>query len=98
MSQKVTKKDLIEMIYARTGIRKSVIKQIIDVMIYEIFLEGLCEHKRFIFRGFGSLCIKKRKPRVGLNPKTREKIKIPEVNRVVFIPSRNLKERVKTCN
>lgn len=98
MSQKITQKDLIEMINNKTGIQKNIIKKIIDVMIYDIFVEGLCDHRRFIFRGFGSFTTKKRKPRIGLNPRTKEKIKIPEVNRVVFIPSRKLKEKIKGCS
>ncbi len=45
--------------------------------------------------GFGTFKIRVSKARIGRNPKTGESINIPERKKVVFRPSKELKEIVK---
>lgn len=44
--------------------------------------------------GFGTFKLKKRSARVGQNPKTRERVEIPERNMPVFEPGNDMKAAV----
>ena len=56
--------------------------------------EALAKGERVTFSGFGSFEIKNRKVRQGRNPKTGEKLRIPDKKRIKFNPSRILKDRL----
>jgi DNA-binding protein HU-beta len=56
--------------------------------------DALAQGERVTFSGFGSFEIKKRKARQGRNPKTGEKLRIPQKKRVKFNPSRILKDQL----
>jgi len=51
------------------------VKSILDVMS-----NSLKENKRIEIRGFGSFSLNYRPPRIGRNPKTGEKVNVPEKN------------------
>ena len=53
------------------------IEKIFDVIFSEI-VEALCRGENVEIRGFGSYKTKKRKARLGRNPKNSETVKIPE--------------------
>lgn len=56
--------------------------------------DALARGERVTFSGFGSFEIKQRKSRLGRNPKTGEKLRIPQKKRIKFNPSRILKDRL----
>ncbi len=77
------KKDIVEEVAGKTGLNKSIVKEITDKFLMSLsqaFLEG----KRVELRGFGVFDVKKVKPKKGRNPKTGEDVFIPERNKVVF--------------
>jgi len=47
-------------------------------------------------RGFGSFRTRQRKPRVGRNPKTGERVEVPAKKIPFFKPSKELKDLVNT--
>jgi nucleoid DNA-binding protein len=55
---------------------------------------ALSQGERVTFSGFGSFEIKRRKSRLGRNPKTGEKLRIPQKKRIKFNPSRILKDQL----
>lgn len=81
---------LIREIYKKTGFPQKDIELIINSMLQGI-KEGVRKEGRVVLKGFGVFKAKKRKPRVGRNPRTREEVKIPERYIVIFKPSRDWK-------
>ena len=57
-------------------------------------IDSLAKGERVTFSGFGSFEIKKRNARQGRNPKTGQKLRIPQKKRVKFNPSRILKDQL----
>jgi DNA-binding protein HU-beta len=56
--------------------------------------KALVKKEEVKLSGFGVFENKKRAPRIGTNPTTGAKIKIPASNTVSFKPSKSLKEKV----
>lgn len=55
---------------------------------------GLKKNKVVQLVGFGTFKVSERKARTGVNPKTREKIKIPKSKTVKFAVGKDLKSRL----
>ncbi len=91
----VKKKNLID--YVMTKIEKQGItlgkKDVAKIitMFLNILENSIISKKedKIQLSGFGTFHIKKRKPRIGRNPKTKEEYKIPERYSVNFKPSQN---------
>jgi len=65
------------------------VKSILDVMS-----ESLRDKKRIEIRGFGSFSLNYRPPRIGRNPKTGEKVNVPEKTVPHFKAGKELRTRV----
>lgn len=63
--------------------------------VLEAVKVGIKKDKGVSLIGFGSFEVVKRKARKGINPKTKEPIKIPASKAVKFKPGAGLKELVK---
>lgn len=87
----VTKKDIIDRIRARTGLRHSDVKIIVQEFLDEIVQE-IGEGKRLEFRDFGVFEVRTRAARTAQNPKTLEPVPVPEKNAVKFKPGRRMRE------
>ncbi len=86
----MTKAKLLEIINEKTGFPKRDIALIIDTMI-DAIKDTLNKKERVILKGFGIFKVKKRKQRVGRNPKTKKEVIIPERYVVVFEPAKEIK-------
>ncbi|AZL15828.1 HU family DNA-binding protein [Rickettsiales endosymbiont of Stachyamoeba lipophora] len=62
--------------------------------VFKAITEGLLKGKRTEIRGFGSLCIRQRKPRAARNPKTNTNIAIGERSVVYFRAGKELLNKV----
>jgi len=62
--------------------------------ILEALTSCLAKGSRVEVRGFGAFTLNIRRPRLGRNPKTGEKVQVPEKCAVHFKPGIELKERV----
>ena len=65
------------------------VKSILDAMS-----DSLHDNKRIEIRGFGSFSLNYRPARIGRNPKTGEKVNVPEKNVPHFKAGKELKARV----
>ena len=86
----LTKKDLVNMVYMQVGFSKSISENLINEFIL-LIIENLIEEKKLKISNFGTFSIRKKKSRVGRNPKTKEKKIISNRNVVLFKPSKEFK-------
>jgi len=85
------KYDIVVKISQETGIQQIIVKKIVQKML-DIIIETLRNKQRIELREFGIFEIKKRKKRIGRNPKTGKIIPIPERFVVTFKPGLKLKD------
>jgi integration host factor subunit beta len=89
----ITKKDLIDRIADRTGNKRVVVKRIIQLFLDDI-MDELGKGNRLEFRDFGVFECKLRQARVAQNPKTLERVEVPEKRTVKFKVGRVMKLRL----
>ncbi|OWY71419.1 hypothetical protein B7486_12595 [cyanobacterium TDX16] len=89
----VTKKDLIDRIADRTGNKRVVVKRIIQSFLDDI-VEELGKGNRLEFRDFGVFESRVRAARVAQNPKTLERVEVPEKRTVKFKVGRIMKMKL----
>ena len=90
----MTKSELITRLAARfpqlvTKDAELSVKMIIDAMA-----QSLSKGQRIEIRGFGSFDLNYRPPRIGRNPKSGEKVKVPEKYVPHFKAGKEMRERV----
>ena len=86
----LTKKDLTNSIYMQIGFSKHVSESLIDDF-FSLILLNLKEKKVVKLSNFGTFILRVKNPRIGRNPKTREKKEISKRNVVLFKPSKEFK-------
>jgi integration host factor subunit beta len=86
----VTKKDLIDRIADKTGNKRVVVKRIIQYFLDDI-MDELGRGNRLEFRDFGVFESKVRAARTAQNPKTLERVEVPEKRTVKFKVGRIMK-------
>lgn len=86
----MNKKDLITKFSKKLNISKRESELYLNTFL-KCIKEGIDEDKEAKLVGFGSFKVKGRQPRTGRNPRTREEIKIPASNAVVFKAGKDLK-------
>ncbi len=89
----ITKKDLIDRIADRTGSKRVVVKRIIQSFLDDIINE-LSKGNRLEFRDFGVFECRIRAARTAQNPKTLERVEVPEKRTVKFKVGRVMKMRL----
>ena len=89
----LTKKDLVNQIYMQLGFSKQISENLIEDFFLTIIL-NLKNEKKLKLSRFGTFSIRKKKKRVGRNPKTKESTEISSRNVVLFKPSKDFKEFV----
>jgi len=80
------KKDIVEKVAERTGLSKSLVKRIIDEFLSVVY-ESFEKKERVELRRFGVFYFKKRKRKIGRNPRTGVEVIIPEREKLIFKPS-----------
>jgi nucleoid DNA-binding protein len=88
------KRDIVLKISQDTGIKQIVVKDVVQKTLDTIF-EALKKGERIELRNFGVFAVKKRKKRIGRNPKTGEVVPVPERQVVVFKPGLEMKQFIK---
>ena len=89
----LTKKDLINQIYMQLGFSKLVSENLVNDFLSTVIL-NLKEEKKLKLSGFGTFSIRRKKSRIGRNPKTKESKIISSRNVVLFKPSKEFKDFV----
>jgi len=88
----MTKAELIDAV--SKGCKEDVSKKAIEIIVdyaFDTISKSIKKEKRFAFPGFGVFTVKSRKARTGVNPRTKEKIKIKASKTVGFKPAPTLK-------
>ena len=91
---KISKKEFVSRIAARTGFKKVDAEKFVNAFLAEV-KEALANGDSVNFVGFGSFSVAQRAERVGRNPQTGEEIKIPATKVPKFKPGKELREVVK---
>jgi len=92
-SKNVTKKDLIDRVMIQTGLKRPVVRSVVQELL-DAVIDELANGQRIEMRDFGVFEIKHRAPRRAQNPKTLEKVDVPAKTSVRFKPGRLMKESV----
>jgi DNA-binding protein HU-beta len=87
------KKDLIDAI-AETGLTKKQAAEALDALL-DAITAALKRGDSVLLTGFGKFEVRTRAARTGINPKTLEKIQLPETKVPAFKAGKGLKEAVK---
>ncbi len=86
----VTKKEIVEEIAKRTGLKQTDVKVILEKFLAEI-ITAISNGSNIEIRGFGRFKVKPRKERIARNPRSGESIRIPAGIKPIFEPSNELK-------
>lgn len=86
----MTKKEMIEVLSEKTGIKKSTISLVINEC-HQTIIRALKKGDEVKISGFGTFYASERKSRKGRNPKTGETIIIPERTMGKFRPGKQIK-------
>ena len=90
----ITKRDLVQRIAESTGVQQQKAKEVIQGFLDQIIHE-LAGGNRLEFRDFGVFEPKRKAPRTARNPRTGDKIHVPEKVTVKFKAGRMMKERLQ---
>ncbi len=91
MRVNLTKKDIINSIYMQIGFSKKISEALLED-IFELILKNIIKHKKVKIAKFGTFILRKKKQRMGRNPKTKESKIISERNVILFKASKDFKE------
>ncbi|MDD2331490.1 MAG: integration host factor subunit beta [Candidatus Cloacimonetes bacterium] len=89
----MTKADLVKIISENTGIIRKDVAVVVD-SLFQSIKDSLATGAHIEIRGFGTFKLKVRKPRTGRNPKTDQKVPVPERTVPTFKFSREFKMSV----
>jgi integration host factor subunit beta len=90
----MTKSELIEIITAKQKHLPAKDVELALKQILEIMSDALSQGERIEIRGFGSFGLNYRPPRTGRNPKSGEKVQVPQKHVPHFKAGKELRERV----
>ncbi len=90
----MNKNDLISALADKTELSKKDVAGVLDAMI-DVITETLQKGDKVALTGFGIFQVSKRAARDGINPKTKEKIKIPAITVPKFKAGKSLKDAVR---
>jgi integration host factor subunit beta len=91
----MTKADLIDEVSRIAELTRKDSEVIVE-SIFDSVVRSLRTGDKIEIRGFGSFRTRQRKPRVGRNPKTGDRVEVPAKKIPYFKPSKELKDIVNT--
>lgn len=89
----MTKSDLIGEVSKSTGLSKRAAEEAVDAAV-DAMKKAIKKNGECRYPGFGTFRVKKRAARMGINPRTGEKIKIKASKTVGFKPAAAFKEKL----
>ena len=92
-TRRMTKADLIDEVSRLAELTRKDSEIIVET-IFDSIVRSLHVGDKIEIRGFGSFRTRQRKPRVGRNPKTGERVEVPAKKIPFFKPSKELKDMV----
>jgi nucleoid DNA-binding protein len=89
----MARKEMIKSISLKTGLPQPQIKQIVETT-FDAIIQTLITEGRVELRNFGIFQVRSRAARSARNPKTGEKVEVPERLGVIFKAGKEMEERV----
>lgn len=93
----MTKADLVDEVAGKVDLTKKEAEGIVN-SVFDSIVHSLQSGEKIELRGFGSFRIRSRKPRIGRNPKTGEKVAVPPKKIPYFKPGKELKDLINTSS
>ena len=90
----MTKKEIVKTISDEIGLTQLKTKEIVQ-KTFDAIVETLVEDHRIELRNFGVFEVKRRAARKARNPRTGEKVFVPEKFVVTFKPGKEMEEKVR---
>lgn len=91
----MNKTEFIAAVAEKAGITKSDAQKAVKAFL-DVVTETLQDGDKVVLTGFGSFEVRQAKERTGVNPRTKEKVKIPATKRPAFSAGAELKKAVKS--
>jgi len=89
----MTKADLVERVYLKTGFSKKESAQIVET-VFDLMKSTLEKGEKIKLAGFGNFVVKQKATRKGRNPQTGDEIEISSRKILTFKPSQVLKSAI----
>ena len=89
----MNKSELINAVAEKAALSKKDAEAAVTAVL-DVISETLAQDEEIRLVGFGSFEVKHRKPRIGQNPKTGERVEIPAAKVPAFKPGKALKDAV----
>ena len=93
----LTKKDIVNSIYMQIGFSKKISETLLED-IFQIILKNIVNENKVKISKFGTFVLRKKKQRIGRNPKTKQNAIISERNVILFKASKDLKKFINNKN
>ena len=87
----LTKKEIINSIYMQIGFSKKISETLLEDIL-EIILKNIVLHKKVKIAKFGTFLLRRKKERIGRNPKTKKSAIISERSVILFKASKDFKK------
>ena len=89
----MTKADLVEEVVKASSVSKKHAEIIVNT-VFSSIIEALQRDDKIELRGFGSFRVRRRRSRQGRNPKTGDRVEVPEKRIPYFKPGKELKDLI----
>jgi DNA-binding protein HU-beta len=89
----VTKADLIDEVTKYSTMKKKDVTDLVEA-VFNVMTDALKRHEKVQIVGFGTFEPRRRKARVGRDPRTQDEIRIPSSWSLNFRPGKQLKEKL----
>lgn len=89
----MTKADLVEEVVRVSNVSKKHAEIIVNT-VFSSIIEALQQDDKIELRGFGSFRVRRRRARQGRNPKTGDRVEVPEKRIPYFKPGKELKDLI----
>ena len=91
----LTKKDLVNLVYMQLGFSKQISENLIEDF-FSTLVKNIKDNKKLKLSKFGTFSIRKKNPRIGRNPRTKESKIISSRDVVLFKPSKEFKNFINS--
>jgi integration host factor subunit beta len=91
----MTKADLVDEVVRAAEVSKKHAEAIVNT-VFDSIVEALQRDEKIELRGFGSFRVRRRRSRQGRNPKTGDRVQVPEKRIPYFKPGKDLKDLINT--
>ncbi len=92
----MTKKEIVLELVAKYQVSYEDAQSIVQTF-FDLIIGALVDEGRIELRNFGVFEVKRRSARTALNPKTGERVSVPERLGVTFKPGKAMQQQVKQC-